>query len=359
MADHLGVVVGREERLALAARRHRHEAHEVGEPGEFRLLELGMLVPVMVDVPGLVGDHQIVAAGIDGILEDHEVLDQQLVHAADRLEGMEIVLARFELDVLRFAGQAGGERMDALAVGREQACHGILRQPVDLQAGTELAQFAGDGDVAAPVAEADGRGQIERLLLARGAACLRPGRGPGRGDAQPAIEKVVDQGVALGGIAAERIVAAARDGYELAAGELGDELAAGMELDLVVVAMDRQYRTADLAVHRLGDVEFRQDGPRFHRPGQHRAAGVEGPVETILDLLGRVRLGVDVPDEVLGEVGIVGQPVRAVVLVPAHRLFTAGRACGVMKCWCTMCRWVGPTAPATPARMAALTRAGW
>ena len=94
MLDHLGVVVGRQESLVLAARRHRHEADEVGEPGERCLLQLGMLVPVVVDVPGLVGDHEVVAAGVDGILEDHEVGDQHLVHAADRLEGVEIVLAR-------------------------------------------------------------------------------------------------------------------------------------------------------------------------------------------------------------------------------------------------------------------------
>ena len=113
MLDHLGVVVGRQEGLVLAARRHRHEADEVGEPGELRLLQLGMLVPVMVDVPGLVGDHEIVAARLDGILEDHEVRDQHLVHAADRLEGVEIVLAGLQLDVPRLAGKPRTERMDA------------------------------------------------------------------------------------------------------------------------------------------------------------------------------------------------------------------------------------------------------
>ncbi len=85
--DHLGVVVGGQERLVLAARRHRHVADEIGEPGELGLLQLRMLVPVVVDVPGLVGDHEIVAALLDGILEDHEVGDQHLVHAADGLEG--------------------------------------------------------------------------------------------------------------------------------------------------------------------------------------------------------------------------------------------------------------------------------
>ena len=165
MLDHLGVVVGRQEGLALAARRHGHEAHEVGEPGELGLLELGMLMPVVVDVPGLVGDDQVVVARIDGVLEGHEVLDQHLVHAADRLEGVEIVLARLFLDVTRFAGEPRAQRMDGLAVGHQQARHRILRQPVDLEAGMELAQFLRDGDVAAAVAEADRRGEIERALL--------------------------------------------------------------------------------------------------------------------------------------------------------------------------------------------------
>src|SRR5437660_11461821 len=40
MLDHLGVVVGRQKGLAVAARRHRHKANEVGEPGQRRLLEL-------------------------------------------------------------------------------------------------------------------------------------------------------------------------------------------------------------------------------------------------------------------------------------------------------------------------------
>ena len=39
--------------------------------------------------------------------------------------------------------------------------------------------------------------------------------------------------------------------------------------------------------------------------------------DAVLDLLGRVRLAEDVFDEMLGEVGIVRQPVGAIVLVPA------------------------------------------
>ena len=60
--DHLGVVVGGQERLALAARRHRQPADEVGHPGERRPLELRVLVQEVVDVPRLVADHEVVLA---------------------------------------------------------------------------------------------------------------------------------------------------------------------------------------------------------------------------------------------------------------------------------------------------------
>src|ERR1700722_10960542 len=150
--------------------------------------------------------------------------------------------------------------MDALATLLEQAGPGVLRQPVDMQARMQPAQFAGDGNVAAAVPEADRRGKVEHLLLPRRAADRRLGRA----EAQPAVEKVVDQSVALGGNAAERIVATISNGHELGAGELGHELAARMGLDLVVVAMDRQHRTADLAIHRLADVDRSHRGALFH-----------------------------------------------------------------------------------------------
>ena len=109
-------------------------------------------------------------------------------------------------------------------------------------------------------------------------------------------------------------------------------LRARIGLDLVVVAVDHQQRAADLAIHRLADIERRRDRPRLHGLDQHRAGGLARPVDAVLDLLGRVRLGEDVADEVLGEIRIVGEPVVAVVLVPAlERLaLRPGNACGAM-----------------------------
>ena len=160
MLDHLGIVVGRQERLVLAARRHRNESDEIGEPDQPRPLQLGMLVPVVIDVPGLVGDDEVVAPLLDRVLEGHEVGDQHLVHAANRLKSVQFVLAGFQLDVTGFAGKAGAEGVNGFAAGFEQPRDGVLRQPVDLQIGNDLAQFPGDGDVPPRVAEPDRRRQV-------------------------------------------------------------------------------------------------------------------------------------------------------------------------------------------------------
>ena len=58
-------------------------------------------------------------------------------------KAMEIVLAGFQLDVPRLAGQPRAERMDALAAGFEQARHRVLRQPVDLQVRDEACAVRG------------------------------------------------------------------------------------------------------------------------------------------------------------------------------------------------------------------------
>ena len=121
-------------------------------------------MPVVIDVPGLVGDHQIVIARIDGILEDHEVFDQHLVHAPDGLEAVQLMLARFQFDMPRFAGQLCTQGVHALAAGFQQPRHRILRQPVHLQIRMQLAQFPRDGNVTPPMAKSYGRREIERLL---------------------------------------------------------------------------------------------------------------------------------------------------------------------------------------------------
>ena len=86
----------------------------------------------MIDVPRLVGDHQVVIALLDDFLEHHEVAQQDLVHAPQRLETVEVVLARLAGDVARLAGQVLAGRMNLLALGFEDRGDGVLGKPIDL-----------------------------------------------------------------------------------------------------------------------------------------------------------------------------------------------------------------------------------
>ena len=129
-------------------------------------LELRVLVQEVVDVPCLVADDQVVLAALDRVVEDHEVRDEDLVHAADRLEGVEVVLGRLGRDVRRFRGELGAQRVDPLAAGLEHRRDRRLGQPVDLEVGSEDAELVGDGDVALGMTEADRRRDVEGSTLA-------------------------------------------------------------------------------------------------------------------------------------------------------------------------------------------------
>ena len=84
VVDHVGVVVGGEEALALAAVLHRQEADEVGQPGKGDFLLSRVLVQVVVELPGLVADPKVVALLAHDVVEEHEVGGEDLVHAAQR-----------------------------------------------------------------------------------------------------------------------------------------------------------------------------------------------------------------------------------------------------------------------------------
>jgi hypothetical protein len=73
-------------RLALAALGHWQPADEVGQPHVCGALALRVLVEVVVDLPGLVADPHVVALLLDDVVEEHEVGDEDLVHAAVGLE---------------------------------------------------------------------------------------------------------------------------------------------------------------------------------------------------------------------------------------------------------------------------------
>src|SRR4029453_12350500 len=109
--DHLGVVVGGHEGLAVPPVGHGQPADEVGEPGVGGPLLLGVLVQEVAQLPGLVPDPPVVRLLADDVVEDHEVGDQDLVHPPDRLEGVQAVLGRLPLDVGRLVGQPGAGRV--------------------------------------------------------------------------------------------------------------------------------------------------------------------------------------------------------------------------------------------------------
>jgi hypothetical protein len=153
--DHLGDVVGGEERLALAALGHRQVADEVGEPRERSAFARRVLVEVVVELPGLVADPQVVVGLARDVVEGQVVGGEDLVHPPQRLEGVEVVAVGFGGDVAALAGELGAGRMDVLAGVLEHTGDGVLGEPVDLQVGDERAQLACDRDVAAGVAEAD------------------------------------------------------------------------------------------------------------------------------------------------------------------------------------------------------------
>ena len=154
--DHLGVVVGGEVRLVVAAVGHGDEADEVGQPDVGSPLQLRVLVPEVVDVPRLVADDQVVATVLDHLLEHHEVGDQDLVHATERLEAVQLVAGGLRGDVSRLVGQplAGGVDRSRPPAARTRGDR-VLGEPVDLHVGLPSLQLLHDRQVAAGVTQPD------------------------------------------------------------------------------------------------------------------------------------------------------------------------------------------------------------
>jgi hypothetical protein len=82
-------------------------------------------------------------------------MDQHLIHAANGLETVQLVLPRFELDVARFAGEPPAQGMHALPVRLEQAGDWILGKPVNLQIRVEVSEFPHNSEIAARMSETD------------------------------------------------------------------------------------------------------------------------------------------------------------------------------------------------------------
>ena len=121
MLDVVGIAVGAQRSLALVAWLHRKAADEVGEENIGLALELRVLVIVVVHVPGLVADHDVVVLGLDQVDEGHEVVIHDLVHRAQGEEGRQIVFSGHLLEVAALVGQALGDRVQAFAFALEVA----------------------------------------------------------------------------------------------------------------------------------------------------------------------------------------------------------------------------------------------
>jgi hypothetical protein len=194
----------------------------------------------MVHLPGLVPDPRVVRLFLDQVGEDHEVVDQDLVHPPDRLERVQVVLSRLRLDVRGLAGQVGRCGVDGLAAPFEQLGQRVLGEPVDLDVGTQPPQLVGDGYVAAGVTEPDRRGEVEEPFGA--AAGPRPpdDRGWSAGDL---VEQPREGSVHRDRVLDLGEMAAALDDQEIGTDGRGDDLAVVERDHLVIIAVHHEGGT--------------------------------------------------------------------------------------------------------------------
>ena len=93
LGQHLGVVVRGQPGLPRPCRAvHRQPAQKVGHEYIGRSLQLGVLVQVMVNLPGFITDPQVVWHLPHNVKKDREVGQQDLVHLPEGLEAMQLVL---------------------------------------------------------------------------------------------------------------------------------------------------------------------------------------------------------------------------------------------------------------------------
>ena len=154
---------------------------------------------VVVDIPALVRYPQVVVVVFHGVMEDHEVRQQDLVHPSPGLKQRQIVLDALALDVARFPGEVDAHGVESLAAPLQHLGDRVLGEPVNLKIGLELAQRVGDREVALHVAQADGAGDEQgTFAMARHRALPGPLRRTGWS------QEVVQQEVGLHRLAGER-----------------------------------------------------------------------------------------------------------------------------------------------------------
>ena len=274
-----------------------------------------MLVEEVVEVPGLVADPEVERLSFHQVVEDHEVVDQHLVHAAYGVERVQVVLARLRLEVPGLARQEPGGRVDRLAPLLQELRDGRLGEPLDLEVRTQLTHRVGDGEVAPHVSEADGGGQVEHPRPpARGTA-----RRSRRRQAVDPVDEPLDRTVDDDRVPGHRQVPRTVDHQLLAAGEPDQVVRPARWLAAVVGAADHQHRSG----------QARHDGFALFDGlgevgavlgGEHgRARGLAGEPDDVLELLGGVRLGQHLVEEEPRERRPVVAPARAGWSAPSPR----------------------------------------
>ena len=237
----------------------------------------------VVDVPGLVADHQVVVLRLDHVGEHHEVVDQDLVHPPDRLERVQVVLAALALDVRRLVEQRRRRRVDPLAVRRPapwspdagpasrsatRAAARAARRRSPRRGGRARARSARRGTAPAAAAR-----RAPRWRAAR-----EPGW-PGRCGARTRSANVRQVGITRltsTGSRAGQPVPAALDREQRPAGELGQPLADRERPDPVVGAVAARatgQRTCAQAASTGADGSVHPQ-PTGRRVGEHRRVGV-------------------------------------------------------------------------------------
>ncbi len=245
----------------------------------------------------------------DRVVKDHEVGDEDLVHTADGLEGVQVVVGGFGGDVGRLRCELRAQRVDSLAAGLQDRGDRVLGEPVDLEVGVEHPQLVRDRHVTLGVSEADGRRDVESAPTAGN----RPGPAPwwrGRSDEVPEQQVYFDRVAGMGQMA--------RPGEqpELSVGELGEPGTGFPRTHGVVASVDHEDRTFDPRQERTHPLLVLEPGRQLGGD-QCLCVRVEPPSDGVLPWLRRVRLGQALREEELEEVLVLLDPVVTVPLPPA------------------------------------------
>ena len=268
--DPLGVLGGQDQRLAHVAPGDHHRPVDPGRVQHGQGVGGELAPPVGVEVLGPV--RAAVAAGVEG---DHPGVPGQVRDLALPEPGVDDLPGRREQD-------------------------GRLPLPVPLPEHPHAVAL----DVPLLVGIA-GAGLLGRRQQ-RGHLALPPSDSTNSRMQQVDLDRVAGLGA----------VAAALDGDQHAAGQLGHRRTDGQGSQPVVVPVDDQHRAADPAQDGLHLLPARRLGSQL---GQDEGLGgrLQPPADHVLDLLGGVGLGEDLAGEELEEAPVVAQPVVAVELGPA------------------------------------------